>query len=187
MTRKKLWILVAVVVVLGGLVTVNLASRRSHGKEVQAEKVRQRSLETWVRSPGWIQPITSVDISSNVTGRVEKLHVREGEAVRKGQLLLTLDDTRLRSAVQQYEAMLGAARSQLTLTEAQRDLAEQILTRRENLFGGGLLSSEELEAARVELRVAQAQMAAQRDEVKRLRAALEETRRNLAETRFLAP
>lgn len=186
MVRRRVWIPVATVVVLGALVAANLGNRGSRGKQVKTEKVTRRSLETWVRAPGRVQPVVSVDISSNVTGRVEHLAVREGDRVRRGQLLLTLDDTRLRSEVDQYEAMLSAAGSQLTLAEARRDLAAQVLKRREDLFEGGLLSSEELESARVDLRVNQAQVAAQRDEIARLRAAVRETRRNLEETRFLA-
>jgi HlyD family secretion protein len=185
--RRKLWIPALVLIVIAALVIVNLLKSDSGAVQVRAEEAAFRSLETWVRAPGWIQPVVSVDISSNVTGRVDRLHVREGERVCRGELLLTLDDTKFRSAVDQYEAMLRAARSQLTLAEAQRDLATQLLARREDLFAGGLLSSEELETARVDLRVGAAQVDAQGEEIDRLRAALTEVRRDLEETRFHAP
>ncbi len=184
---RKGWITIGAVVVVGALVVANLSSRGGAAKKVRVEPVRPRTLKSWVRAPGLIQPVVSVDISSNVTGRVAQLDVREGDAVKRGDLLLTLDDTRLRSALDQYEAMLRAAQSQLRLAEAQRELAAQVLERREDLHARGLLSSEELEQARVDLRVKTAQVDAQRDEIARLQAARSEAQRDLEEARFVAP
>ncbi len=187
MLRKRVWIPAVGVIVVGALVVGNLVQRKPRGREVEVEALTRRSLENWVRAPGIVEPVTAVDISSNVTGRVARIHVHEGQSVKQGDLLLTLDDTRLRSTVDQYGAMLRAAQSQIVLSEAQDELARQILSRREDLFTGGLLSSEELESARVEARVRAAQVIAQREELERLRAALEEARRNLQETQFYAP
>ncbi len=187
MRRKRWWVGGAAVVLVGGLVAANLAQRDTDAKAVRIEPVGRRPIKTWVRAPGRVQPVVAVDISSNISGRVERLHVREGDAVSRGHLLLTLDDTRLRSALAQYEAMLRAAQSQLTLAEAQRELAAQVRARREDLHAQGLLSAEELDAARVDERVKTATVAAQRDEIERLRAARAEAERDLEETRFYAP
>lgn len=187
MLRKRILIPLAVVIVVAGLVTANLLHRGSGGEAVRTEKISRRVLESWVRAPGQVLPIVSVDISSNVTGRVAALHTREGERVKAGELLLTLDDTKYRSAVAQYEAMLRAARAQLSLSEAQGELAVLQLTRREDLFSRGLLSSEEVETARVERRVRDAEIRRQNEEIERLQAALAEARRDLEETHFYAP
>ena len=187
MRRKRVWIPLAVLVILGLLIVGNLVGKGGRGIQADAEPIERRSIESWVRAPGLIQPIVSVDISSNVTGRVVQLYVEEGQRVERGDLLLVLDDTRYQSAVDQYEALLSAARSQLLLAEAQRDLAAQVLARREDLHARGLLSSEELETARVDLRVKEATVAAQGDEIARQEAALAESRRDLEETHFTAP
>jgi HlyD family secretion protein len=187
MLRKRVWLPVAGAVVLAVVVSVAVRGRRESARDVRTEAVARRSIESWVRAPGAVRPLVKVEISSNVTGRVDHLHVREGDRVRKGDLLLTLDGTRFRSAVDQNEAMLRAAHSQLTLAEAQLEQADSLRSRREDLFQRGLLSSEELENARIEARVQAARTAAQREEVERITAALAETRRNLEETVFLAP
>ncbi len=187
MRRKGWWAVGGAVVIVGGLVALNLAQRGGDAKVVRIEEVGRRPVKTWVRAPGKVQPVVAVDISSNVTGRVDQLRVREGDVVHRGDLLLTLDDTRLRSALAQYEAMLRAAQSQLALAEAQRELAAQVRTRREDLHSRGLLSVEELDAARVDERVKTATAAAQRDEIERLRAARAEAERDLEESRFHAP
>jgi HlyD family secretion protein len=185
--RKKIIIPVLVVVVLGLIIAGNLFGNQSEGKKVKLGDVSCRSLETWVRAPGRIQPVVSVDMSSNVTGRVVELNIEEGDRVHKGQLLLALDETRYRSAVAQYEAMVRAAESQLVLAEARLDLANQVLARRQSLSDGGLLSSEELESALVDVRINIATVNAQGAEIARLEAAVEENRRDLEETHFLAP
>jgi len=187
MRRKRWWVVGGAVVVVGGLVALNLAQRGADAKAVRIEEVGRRPIKTWVRAPGLVQPVVAVDISSNISGRVERLHVREGDVVRRGDLLLTLDDTRLRSTLAQYEAMQRAAQSQLALAEAQRELAAQVRARREDLHAQGLLSAEELDAARVDERVKTATVAAQRGEIERLRAARAEAERDLEESRFYAP
>jgi HlyD family secretion protein len=187
MKRKRVWIpiLAGLVVIL--MVGANLTRHRSDAKPVETEKAARRSVEAWVRAPGVVQPQISVDISSNVTGRVDHLLVREGETVRKGDLLLTLDDTRFRSTVAQAEAMLQASESQRVLQEAELERATQVLARRRDVFQRGLLSNEELEQAELDVRVRAAQVQAQEKEIDRLRAALAEAQRNLEETRFHAP
>ena len=187
MRRKRWWVVGGAVVVVGGLVALNLAQRGGDAKAVRIEEVGRRPIKTWVRAPGKVQPVVAVDISSNISGRVDRLQVREGDVVRRGDLLLTLDDTRLRSALAQYEAMQHAAQSQLALADAQRELAEQVRARREDLHSRGLLSAEELDAARVDVRVKTATEAAQRDEIERLLAARAEAERDLEESRFHAP
>lgn len=185
--RKRVWIPILIGVVALALIGANLGRQRSDVKSVEIEKAERRSVEAWVRAPGVIQPQVSVDISSNVMGRVERLYVQEGELVQRGQMLLTLDDTRYRSAVAQTEAMLQAAESQRVLQEAEQQQASQVLARRRDLAGRGLLSDEALEQAEVDVRVQNARVEAQKKEVERLRAALAEAHRNLEETHFAAP
>ena len=187
MRRKRVWVPILVVLVAVLLVGANLFRHRTDTKAVETEKSARRSVEAWVRAPGVIQSQISVDISSNVMGRVDHLHVREGARVSRGDLLLTLDDTRYRSAVAQAQAMLQAAESQRTLQEAEQEQATQVLARRRDLSQRGLLSNEALEQAETEVRVRAAQVEAQQKEIERLHAALAEARRNLEETRFYAP
>jgi HlyD family secretion protein len=185
--RLRFWLIALGVIVVLAMVGANLARQRGDAKAVETELAARRSVETWVRAPGAVKPLVSVNISSNVMGRVNKLYVREGDAVRKGDLLVTLDDTRYRSAVAQAEAMLQAAQAQLGLQQAQAERAQQVLARRRDLAQRGLLSSEALEQADVEARVAAAQVEAGTKEIERLRAARAEAQRDLEETRFVAP
>ncbi len=185
---RRRWLLIGLAtLILVVMVVANLKRSDGASREVRVESASVRRVEHWVRAPGLVQPLVSVDVSSNITGRVESLFVEEGQRVRKGQLLLVLDDTRFRSAVEQNRAMLEAARSQLKLAEAEMNLARQVLQRRRDLHKRGLLSSEDLDAAEADFRVREAQVESGHREVERLEAALKEAEKNLAETRFVSP
>lgn len=185
--RKRLLIVGIAVVVLGGIVYANLRPKESSkGPEVRVEEIERRKIEAWVRAPGRIEPVTKVQVSSNVTGRVSEVAVREGQHVKKGDLLLRLDDERYRSHVQQYRAQIQSGRAQLTLAEAEEREANQNLERIENLASEDLASEQELVAARTRAEVTAAQRVAASEEIRRATAALSQGEKDLRETVFEA-
>ena len=116
MTRKKKWLLgVGGVVVAGGLAYANMGLNRPTGTAVTVEKIEARDLESIVSASGKIQPKRSVNISAETMGKVMNLHVREGDLVTKGQLLLQIDSKNLETNVQNREASLASAKLQLEM------------------------------------------------------------------------
>lgn len=175
------------VVVIGGLVAVNLKPKKAQkGAEIRTEQVGMRRIESWVRAPGKIQPVTKVQVSSNVIGRVAELAVREGQTVAKGDLLLSLDDERYRSLVQQVRAQIESGQANVALAEAEYREAKQNLDRSEAMFAQGLLSEADRLTTRTRAEVAEARVTAAREEIRRARAALAEAEKNLRETVFVA-
>lgn len=184
--RRALLIALGVVVV-GSLIAANLKPKKSQkGAEVRTEEIGTRRIESWVRAPGKIQPVTQVQVSSNVMGRVDELAVREGQVVREGDLLLRLDDERYRSVVQQVRAQIESGQANVTLSEAEFREAKQNLDRSEAMYAQGLLSEADITTARTRAEVAEARVAAAREEIRRARAALAEAEKNLRETVFAA-
>ncbi len=185
---KRILIIGGAVVVVGAIIVANLKQKSAgKGTEVRTEAVAMRRLEAWVRAPGKVQPVSKVQVSSNVMGRVVELGVREGQQVKSGDLLLRLDDERYRSQVQQYRATILSAEASRTLAEAQAREAKQNRDRKESLSTQGLASTQELEAARTADEVAAARAASAAEDVRRARAALAEAEKNLRETVFRAP
>src|SRR6188472_1805304 len=105
--KKKILLGVGVVVVLGGLAYANLGVKRQSGITVNVEKIQARDLESIVSASGKIQPTSSVNISAETMGKVVALEVREGDVVKKGQLLLQIDAKNLETQVQNREASLS--------------------------------------------------------------------------------
>src|SRR2546428_2175179 len=113
MKKKWLWIgLGAGLVIL--LIGFNVA-RGAKGKltPVQFARVRVEDITSRVRAPGKIEPRTQVKISADIMGKIVSLAVKEGDRVRKGQLLLQLDDTQYRAAANQARATLAGARERV--------------------------------------------------------------------------
>jgi HlyD family secretion protein len=154
---------------------------------VRVEEVKKGRIESWVRAPGKVQPERLVQVSSNIMGRVRGLAVREGDRVHRGDLLLSLDDERYRSARSGMEAALQGAQADLDLAEAQLDLSQQTLARQEKLFTESLTSDESLQSARTQVKVAEARVTASRENLRGRRATLAETSKDLDETIFRAP
>jgi HlyD family secretion protein len=171
--NKKILIGVGVVLLLGAIVYANLTFKREQGSEVNTEAIKPRRLEALVSASGKIQPTRSVNISADTMGRVTNLAVEEGDRVTKDQFLLQIDPRNLRTAVQRTEASLQAAKSQmeqlrLSLDSARvaQKQAEDNLRRQQELSKGGLTTRETLERAENELRMRQADLRSQEQQVK---------------------
>src|SRR5436853_1340694 len=111
-----------VVVLVGGL---GAAKRGNKSVEVRIEPVEKRDLVASVTASGQVRPQTKVDISSDVSGKIMKLSVKEGQMVSKGQFLLQIDPTNFEAAVQRSEASIASTRSQLAQAQASLDQAKR--------------------------------------------------------------
>jgi HlyD family secretion protein len=110
MTRKKVLIGLAVVVVLGAMVWANFAFKRETGTTVTVEAIKQRDLESIVSASGKIRARRTVNITSEVSGKVVQLAVDEGQRVKAGQFLLQVDPRNVRSRLEVSEATLQQQR-----------------------------------------------------------------------------
>src|SRR5205823_11805897 len=99
--RGKLLLGAGAAAVIVGLVVISAAARRDRGAEVRFEKVGHRDLVAAVTASGRIQPKKKVDISADITGRITRIAVREGDLVTKGQFLLQIDPTIYQANLQQ--------------------------------------------------------------------------------------
>jgi HlyD family secretion protein len=199
--NKKILIGVGVVVILGAIVFANLRFKRQTGTTVNVETVQKRDLQAVVSASGKIQPERLVNISADTMGRVTNLAIDEGQRVTKGQFLLQIDPRNLSSAVNQNEASLAAARSQMEQLRVQSEsakaalkTAEDAFNRQQQLWKGGLTTKEALDNAgnQLKMRQSDATAAERQIETQRLRmqqeqASLENARYNLSKVRIESP
>lgn len=187
--KKKAWLWVVLgVVVVGALVAANVAKNASGKVEtVQMALVRREDITSRVRAPGKIEAKTRVQVSADIMGRIVRLLVKEGDRVRRGQLMLQLDDTQYRSAYAQARA--AYASSQARLREAQTTLRinEANFSRQRALYEQKLLSQAEWEQAQSANESARVAAATASEEGSRARAALDAAADNLSKTSFKAP
>jgi HlyD family secretion protein len=171
------------------LVVVSASAKRDKGAEVRFEKVGRRDLVAAVTASGKIQPKKKVDISADITGRVTRIAVREGDYVQKGQFLLQIDPTIYQANLQRAQAAMSSAEAGWVQARANRDQAQRALQRTKELReqNPNLVSPEQLEQAQTAFEIAEANSTASGHMVEQSRAGLQEARDQLAKTHLIAP
>ncbi|HCR04155.1 MAG TPA: efflux RND transporter periplasmic adaptor subunit [Gemmatimonadetes bacterium] len=162
---------------------------RNRGPEVRLEEVGRRNLVALVTASGNVRPRRTVDISSDVSARVEQLLVREGDDVRAGQVLLRLDPTQFQAALARARAEFSQAQAQASLQEASLLRAKRDHERLEKLSSRDsmLVSLQQLQDATTDVEVARASLDAALHGIEQARASVEEADDRLAKTVFRAP
>ncbi len=181
--------IVMVALVLGGTVAYRINRKKHAGTEVRMEQVTRRDLVSAVTASGKIEAKTSVDISADITGRIIRIAVREGDRVTKGQFLLQIDPAQYQAAVSRAQGVVASTEATLAQTRASLDQAERAWKRARELsqLGPNLITPESAEQAQTAYEVAQATYQATRAQLEQSRASLQEARDNLAKTRLTSP
>jgi HlyD family secretion protein len=188
-TRNKLLVGAGAAVLFVVLVVISTGARRDRGQEVRFDKVARRDLVAAVTSSGKIQPKKKVDISADITGRITKIAVREGDFVKAGQFLLQIDPTIYQANLQQAAATMATAQAAAVQAQANRDQADRALGRTKELRtqNPNLVPPEQLEQAQTAFDIAAANLTAAQHQVDQARAAVQSARDNLRKTTLVAP
>jgi HlyD family secretion protein len=173
----------------GGFAAFKIRQKRNAGAEVRLEQVARRDLVSAVTASGKIEPKTKVDISADITGRIIRIAVREGDLVKKGQFLLQIDPAQYQAAVSRAEGMVASTEATLLQTRASRDQAERAWRRARQLSQAGenLIAPATVEESKTALDVAQATYEATGAQLAQSKASLQEARDNLSKTRLVSP
>ena len=178
-------------VVIGAIALVALVAAKGgkKGTEVRIEAVSTQDLVSSVTASGQVIPRIKVDLSADITGRITRLSVKDGDQVREGQFLLQIDPQQYEAQVQRAEASLANARASLAqaranLLQAQRNLERQQEIRRTN---AALISAQEVEQLATQLDVNKALVTAAEENVKQGEASLKDSRYQLSRTTIYAP
>jgi HlyD family secretion protein len=185
--RARIIIAATVVVIVGALVAYNATKDRRNRIQVQTQKVERRDLISTVTASGELKPKRYVNVSSDVPGRITKLFVQEGDRVRAGQPLCTIDATRFAASVRQTEAGLASVRADLRRSEADLAVSGLDLQRTEKMFRDQLVSDQAFDQAQAEIKMKQAAVDSLKKRIVQQEAALEFDRDNLQKTTVAAP
>jgi HlyD family secretion protein len=140
-----------------------------------------------VNASGKIQPKVQVKISADVSAKIMKLAVVEGQWVEKGEFLLELDRERYVAAVESAEATVRSAEANATLVEQNLSIAEKEYKRSKELVPQDLESQAAFEAKEAAYQVELARHVAAKNQVAQAKAALKQARDDLSKTTMYAP
>jgi HlyD family secretion protein len=187
-TRRKRVIAGSVaVVILAGVVAYNVNARNRGQVAVQTQKAGRRELISVVSASGEIKPKRYVNISANVSGRIEQLLIKEGERVRKGQVLARIDSTRIAAGERQSAAALEGAKADLARAHADVEVSRLAFERMKKMHADRLVSDQAYEQADAELKMKSAAVEAQRKRITQGEAMLASNRDDLEKTTVVAP
>ncbi|MDX2436992.1 MAG: efflux RND transporter periplasmic adaptor subunit, partial [Acidobacteriota bacterium] len=177
--------IVAVVVIAGA--TLASRNRGVEGIEVEIEPVGRRQVVQTVTATGKIQPMIQVNISADVSAKITRLEVEEGQWIEQGTLLVELDRERYLASVASAEANLSAAQANANLARENMVKAEKDYNRTKELFDRSLESQSVLDSVYATAEVEKARYQSVLDQGKQAKAALRQARDDLAKTTIYAP
>lgn len=191
MNKKTLtWISVASIVLVILLVTgkkMGWFGDSSNYQKVELADITPISIIETVAATGKIQPEVEVALSSEVSGEIIELPLKEGQTVEKGDLLVKINPDLIQAAVSQSQAGLDNVRAQLAQAKAGENNAKLNYDRSKTLFEKGVISKSEWDNAVADYEMAQANRQAAYYNVQSAAASLKQARENLYRTTIYAP
>ncbi len=198
---KNNFILIGIgILIVAALVIIKSLSNDS-GLIVTTEKVQRRTIVETVSANGKIQPEVQLKISSDVSGEIVALNIKEGDHVNKGDLLVKIKPDiyqsaldRANAAVSSSQSNIETAKSHLTQAQVQFVNAEASYNRSKKLFDQGAISLADIETAKASYQSAKSQAEAAEEGVKTsffsvssAQASMKEATENLNKTSIYAP
>jgi HlyD family secretion protein len=185
---QKSLIVVGVAVALGAIVAASFLSRRqAKGEDVYMGKAEKKDVISAVTASGRIQPRKKVNVQSQVMGEIVTLPVKEGDAVRKGDLLVQLKPDQYKSEVDRLEANLRMGRIALEQQEVSLENARRTLSRNRALYADQLISPEVLEKNELEVRSGEINLKSLKEQISQAEASLATARDELRKTTIISP
>jgi len=197
--KKIVWIIIIGVVLLSLVLIFTKSGTKA--TNVTTEKAEKRDIIEMVSANGKIQPEVEVKISSDVSGEIVELYVKEGDQVKKGDLLCKINPLIYESSSSRMVATLNGAKANLANSKARLDQikasyinTEASYNRNKKLFDQGAISQSEFDAAKAafdgakaDVKAAEESVNASEYNVKSTEASLKEANDNLAKTNIYSP
>jgi len=180
------WILIGVVVI-GGVATAIIASKRDNGTMVTTEKVSRRNITQIVSAIGKIQPETEVKISSEASGEVVFLGAKDGDTVKSNQVLVRIKPDLIETQLEQFEASARSSQVAIDAVKAEVSRTEADLKRISELYKKEFASREEFDRAKSNFEQAQSRYQSSISDYNRAVSALKQVKVQATRTTIFAP
>lgn len=185
--RTKIIVGAVLGIVVIGALTAFIRGKDKDVPRVTTAKVEKLDLVSKVTANGKIQAQRKVDMSALVMGQIVNLAVKEGDHVKKGQLLLQIDKVQLAAQAQGREASLEAMRHDLDAARSTTAQAKFDYERASRNFKGNILAEADLQKAKSNLETSEANLAATNQRMRSTMADLAASRDSLSKTTVTAP
>lgn len=202
MSKSLKWILISLGILIVLLVVLSKtgAFGKNEGIKVTAEKAQKRSITEIVNASGKIYPEVEVKISPDISGEITELNVREGDSVKKGQVLAriyadiyNIQRNQAASGVEQTQAQVANSQAAIDALKAQMEQAQRTYDMQKKLFDDKVISRNEFNIAESNLKSSKANYNAALQSIRgglasvqSARASLEKANKDLSRTAVIA-
>jgi HlyD family secretion protein len=184
--KKIIWIVLGVVLLLI-ILKLTVCGKKDPGIIVQTEKAARRDITQLVSATGIINPVYMVAITPEVTGEIVELPVKEGDRVKKNQLLIRIKPDSYAAQRDRAKANLESAQATLEMKKVEMNFIASNFKRTQELFQSGFTNQQELDRMKADLASSKAQLDAQQGLVQQAQAALKESGESLNKTAIYSP
>jgi HlyD family secretion protein len=187
--RGWFWLVIIILLLAGGggSVWYFFIRKKEPIVTVQTEKVTRRNITEIVVANGKIQPVLQVMINPEVSGEIIELPVKEGQTVKKGDLLVRIKPDNYRAIRNSSEANYRSALASKTLAEANLAQAQAEYKRNEELFRAKLVSDSQYIEAKTAFEVAKATVESSGHQADQAKASLAKAEDDLTKVTIVAP
>ena len=164
-----------------------MLNRSAGGTVYKTQKIENGDIMESITASGTINPLSTVSVGSQASGRIAEIYVDYNSVVKKGQLLALIDQENAKATVQQREAALEIAKAQVDVEENNIKYYKKALNRISKLNASKYSTEKDLEAAERDYDNAVAQLALEQAQVKQAQASLNSAQTELSYTEIKAP
>ena len=179
-------IIIALVVIMA-LTTLFVFKKQNDKVEYLSEPIQKRTITQIVEATGTIEPINTVSIGSQVSGRIDEIFVDYNSYVEKGQQLAQIDTSLFSAQLQQAEANINNAKATLARNQALLDYDTKTYHRYKNLYDRNLVSKNDLDSAESAYKSDLAQVASAKAQIMQAQANYATASANMGYTKIISP
>ncbi len=183
--KKYLIYIIALLAIAG--ISYKLLNRTAGGTVYKTQKIENGDIMESITASGTINPLSTVSVGSQASGRIAEIYVDYNSVVKKGLLLALIDQENAKATVQQREAALEIAKAQVAVEENNIKYYKKALNRISKLNASKYSTEKDLEAAERDYDNSVAQLALEQAQVKQAQASLDSAKTELSYTEIKAP
>ncbi|MDB4877685.1 MAG: efflux transporter, family, subunit [Gemmatimonadetes bacterium] len=190
MGKKAKWAIgVVAIAAVASVLGMSAAKRGNKAVEVRMEAVQKRDLVASVTASGQVRPQTKVDVASDVSGKITKLAVKEGQMVTAGQFLLQIDQEQPKANVERSNAVVESSRSALAQAKTNLDQAQKSYDRTMAIkkVNPAFIADEQVEQLKTAVDVNKSLVQSATHAVDQATASLNDAKSALSKTTIYAP
>ena len=196
--RRSVLAALAIIVVVGVVAAANLRRDpkriaidwqiiKPEAREVSVEIPARGPIVQTITAPGVVEPVEEAEIASQIVGRVVEIRVKDGDAVKKGDLLVKLDETQARAMLDSNGARIARLQAAIAQAESEREKAERDVNRSVKLSTRNVATPTELADARSLLTKFEAALLVARNDLRETEAMRRTSQQDFDRTEIRAP